>query len=172
MRARRFAIAALALTFVGGGPPATAQEGGLAAHDASQPIEINADRLEVNQKANEAKFFGNVEAVQGGMHLRSDQMRVVYALGEGSNDGQAVRRIEVEGNVVITSPSETARGQSGFYDVPGNKIELEGDVVLERGGNVIKGARLDVDLAASTAAVTAAPEGRVRALFLPQQGGS
>jgi lipopolysaccharide export system protein LptA len=144
-----------------------------------EPIEITADRLVLAQDQQLATFYGNVDAVQGDTTLRSDELRVYYTSSEerqASGSDQSVRRLEAEGNVVITKPGETASGESGVYDVLTRKMMLEGDVVLTRGQNVVRGDRLDVDLETSVSTVSSAPapggqrDGeRVRALFAPEQ---
>ena len=51
------------------------------------------------------------------------------------------------------------------------RIQLVDDVVLTRGGNVIRGTRLDMDLNSGVSKVIGgAANQRVRALFTPQQG--
>lgn len=146
-----------------------------------QPIEIVADRLQVNQEQQLAVFSGNVNAVQGDMNLRADQLRVFYtdtddepaggaAAGGAGGDAQSIRRIEAQGNVMLSQPGETAEGDQGVYDPVANKLVLEGDVVLTRGQNVVRGNRLDSDLASGVSVVSAAPGGqRVRALFVQGQ---
>ncbi len=156
---------------------ATAQQNGLAAHDSILPIEVTADRLTVEQNNQMATFAGNVEAVQGELVLRADEVRVAYAFGEQQTaPAQVIRRIEAEGNVVISTPEETAKADRAVYDVIGGTMQLEGNVVLVRGENVIEGARLDIDLEAGRAVMTAGAEtgGRVRATFVPakEQGGA
>jgi len=145
--------------------------GGLGSHDASLPIEIVADRLTVEQAEARAVFLGNVLAEQGEMLLRADRLVVYYQLGEAGIDGQAIRRIEVEGNVTIASAEETAVGDEGFYDVTGAMIELAGNVVLTRDANVIRGDRLEIDVERQLATMTSMPDRpageRVRALFRP-----
>ena len=154
---------------------AQATGGGLGTHDTSQPIEIVADRLTVEQAAGRAVFLGNVLAEQGEMLLRADRLVVYYALGdEGAASEQAIRRIEVDGNVTIASAEESAVGDAGFYDVAGGRIELTGNVVLTREANVIRGDLLEIDVAQQVATMTAAPGRpageRVRALFRPSAG--
>jgi lipopolysaccharide export system protein LptA len=157
--------------------PAVAQTtttGGLGSHDSSLPIEIVADRLTVEQTEGRAIFIGNVLAEQGEMVLRADELIVYYALGEdNAASQQAIRRIEVEGNVTIASAEETAVGDAGFYDVTGAMIELSGNVVLTRDANVIRGDLLEIDVARQLATMTSAPDRpageRVRALFRPSQ---
>ncbi len=152
--------------------------GGLGSHDATLPIEIVADRLTVEQALGRAVFLGNVLAEQGDMMLRADRLVVYYALDDDGADaapGQAISRIEVEGNVTLASTAETAVGDSGFYDVTGAMIELAGNVVLTREANVIRGDLLEIDVERQLATMTSAPGRsageRVRALFRPSQDG-
>ncbi len=144
---------------------------GLAQHDPNLPIEITADRLVVEQNQERAIFSGNVQAVQGNLSLRAQRLLVYYHLaGEEKAETQAVRRIEAEGKVVISSPNENATAERAVYDVREGRIRLEGKVVLTSGENVIEGERLEIDLAARTAVVSASADktgGRVRALFIP-----
>jgi lipopolysaccharide export system protein LptA len=149
-------------------------ENGLGAHDTSQPIEIVADRLTVQQADGRAVFEGNVVAEQGELALSAARLIVYYQ--QGQNDAapqQAIRRIEVEGDVSIASPSETATGDSGYYDVVGGEIVLTGNVVLTREANVVTGDRLEIDVARrlATMSTTDSAKGRVRALFQPSAGG-
>jgi lipopolysaccharide export system protein LptA len=150
-------------------------------HDSSLPIEITADLLEVEQRDRIATFTGNVDAVQGDLVLSADKLRVFYtgndqAGGAAPGATGSIRRIEADGNVFITSPQETAEGESGVYDVVGDLLTLDGSVVLTRGENVIRGQQLEIDLASGRSRVTAAtpssegggPRDRVRALFTPE----
>jgi lipopolysaccharide export system protein LptA len=177
-RAGLRAGAALLLALLAGGP-LTAQS---LRHDSSLPIEITADRLEVLQQQQLATFSGNVDAVQGDLVLSADQLRVYYdqadapAGAAAAGGGRAIRRIEAVGNVFVTSPRETAAGEFGIYDVATSLITLEGQVVLTQDDNVIRGQRLEVDLASGRSQVFAAvpsaegggPGERVRAIFTPQ----
>lgn len=150
-------------------------------HDSSLPIEITADRLEVAQADQVATFSGKVDAVQGDLVLSADRLKVYYGNKQDGAPtptlaGGSIRRIEAEGNVFLSSPRETAQGETGVYDVAGNQMTLEGSVVLTQGDNVVRGDRLEVDLASGQSRVLAAvpaSEGgsapqRVRALFTPQ----
>jgi lipopolysaccharide export system protein LptA len=150
-------------------------------HDSSLPIEITADTLEVLRNEQIATFTGNVDAVQGDMVLSADLLRVYYGDDDGAEapgpaSANSIRRIEAEGNVFLSSPRETAQGDAGVYDVASNQLTMEGAVVLTRDDNVIRGQRLEVDLASGLSRVLAAvpsaqggtaPQ-RVRALFTPE----
>src|SRR5579864_7306747 len=129
-------LAGLFATFAGGGV-ATAQLALGQKHDNSQPIEISADSLEVEQDKQIATFRGKVDAIQGEMHLRADTLVVHYRQkgdagskapqaksppktgGAGGDPfgGGAISRIDASGNVFVSSPEETAQGDTGVYDV-------------------------------------------------------
>jgi lipopolysaccharide export system protein LptA len=157
-------------------------------YDTKQPIEINADELEVFQGENRAVFTGNVVAIQGMVRLKSDRMNVFYTASESSktasknkakvkqetNPAQGgIDRIEVTGNVFLSTPTETASGTQGEYDVKGQEVRLSGNVVLTRDKNTLKGDRLVYSFATGKSLLTAggtAQNGkkeRVRALFVP-----
>jgi lipopolysaccharide export system protein LptA len=178
-RVLALAVAAAALawspTWSPGGSPAWSQ--GLQ-HDSKLPIEITADSLEVMQNQQIATFLGNVDAVQGDLVLTSDQLRVHYRGGGESEPGVtagSIRRIEAMGNVFMSSPEETAQGEFGVYDVDGALLTLEGSVVLTRDENVVRGERLEIDLATGRSQMFAAvpstaggaPGQRVKAVFVP-----
>ena len=75
--------------------------------------------------------------------------------------------------MVLRQPGETAEGDAGVYDPVAGTLVLEGNVVLTRGENVVRGTRLDSNLDSGVSVVTAARGAdrnqRVRALFVPEQ---
>lgn len=154
-------------------PPLRAQTPMLPGQDSKAPIEIVADSLEVRQNERRAIFKGNVDATQGERSLRADELQVLY--GEERGGGQQIRRIDAIGRVIVSEPGQTAQGDRGSYDPVAGKIVLDGNVVLTRGDDVVRGGQLEMDLATGTAVVRAArpggpPSERVRALFVPREG--
>ena len=144
-------------------------------YDTSLPIEITADSLEVRQEEQIAVFRGNVDAVQGDLNLRADELTVYYRTGD--ENGNSVRLIEAHGNVFLSSPTEMAQGENGVYNVDADTVELTGTVVLTRGETVIRGDRLEMDLATGrsrvlSGGVETGGEGRVKALFVPKSDNS
>ncbi len=150
--------------------------------DLDQPIDISADSLEVRQKENTAIFQGNVIAAQGRIRLRADRVSVHYrpraSTGVAGAIEGAISKLDAVGNVFISSPTETAQGKTGVYDVDNKLVSLRGDVVLTRGENVLRGGRLVINLATgvttmdggtSGAKGAAKPSGRVRGVFHPDQ---
>ncbi len=175
MNAARRTLALLALVLGAGVTGAAAQEAVLLDHDTSQPIEITADTLEFQRDQGVAIFSGAVNAIQGDMVLRADILRVHYRAGEESNAGfsGAISRIDAQGSVFFSTLAETAKGDSGVYDVRNGTITLIGAVVLTRGDNVLTGNRLELNLATGSSRLYsdgADGEGRVHGLFVPVEG--
>lgn len=134
-------------------------------HNSGQPIQVNADAFYADLNAETGTYRGNVVIVQGDMKLRANEVHVV------APDGKA-RRMEARGNVVVDSPSGTATGDNGVYDVTARVIHLTGNVRLTKGPNIMRGSALDVEMATGQAHLvavdTAGRPGRVQAVFVPQ----
>ncbi|MDA0260608.1 MAG: lipopolysaccharide transport periplasmic protein LptA [Proteobacteria bacterium] len=140
------------------------------AHDSKLPIEITADSLEVKQNEQLAIFRGNVDALQGKMQLTANEVRVHYRPDSAKDAEGTISRINAHGGVRFSTPSETARGDSGVYDVDAQIITLTGSVVLTRGGDVIRGEKLVLNLATGESKIES--KQRVRGLFRPKNDGS
>ena len=179
MMRRIFLVACLALAPFGAawGQPAASNPLGRA-FDGNQPIEISADSLEVIQPQQLAIFKGNVDAVQGDLRLRADTLKVHYRqrpagqpapAGAAVNPQASIHRIDAVGRVFISSPEETARGDVGVYDVDNRVITLEGEVVLTRGDNVLRGNRATMDLASGRSIMVPTAGERVHGLFVPNK---
>lgn len=159
----------LAFALLAGLPVAQAQQFiDTSKHDSSQPLEITADALEVDQDNQSATFVGAVDVIQGDMHLNSDKLVVHYRDKEAAEQN-AIYRIDVEGNVRFATPTETAQGDTGVYDVDGGTIHLVGNVVLTSGDEaVIRGNELTMNLNTGQSEVSG---GRVKGYFVPDQSG-
>jgi lipopolysaccharide export system protein LptA len=138
--------------------------GGLS-HDASLPVEITADTLELDQAAGTALFTGTVKVGQGTLRMAADRMEVFYAGEPGSGTG-AIERMQADGNVTLSNGTEAAESARATYEVATGIIEMEGDVLLTQGANALSSERLRIDLNAGKGAL----EGRVRTIFVPSSG--
>ncbi|MDV3256869.1 MAG: OstA family protein [Sphingomonas sp.] len=157
------ALAALAALTLGAGL-AAAQDSisALKGHDSHAPIDLSADRAEAQDRADRAIFAGDVVVKQGALTLRTERLTLAYA----SQDGIDINRIDASGGVVVTSPSETARGDFAVYDLNEGLITMVGNVRLERGGSFLSGARLTIDLDTGRAVI----DGGLRGVNQPGGG--
>ena len=121
----------------------------LRGHNSNAPIDLEANRLEVQDRADRAIFAGNVRVRQASLSLDTERLTVVYSEGGGIQ----IRRLDAAGGVVVRSPSETARGNFAVYDLDRKLITLVGNVQLERGGSRVMGSRLVIDLDSGRAVI-------------------
>lgn len=138
--------------------------GGLS-HDASQPVEITAERLDLDQAAGSAVFSGAVKVGQGTLRLAADRVVVFYADSAASGGGQ-VERMVADGNVTLSNGTEAAEAEHATYEVAAGTIEMTGDVLLTQGQNALSSQTLHIDLNKGTGQL----EGRVQTIFVPGTG--
>lgn len=138
-----------------------------------QPVQIEAATLEVRDKDKVATFSGNVHVIQGDTDMRSRTLVVFYeedssvksgvkAAQPGPGGSSQIKRLEANGNVIVTQKDQTATGDKGIFDMRANTVTLLGNVVISQGQNVLRGERLVVDL---TSGVSRVEGGRVQGLF-------
>ncbi|HEY5711408.1 MAG TPA: LptA/OstA family protein [Allosphingosinicella sp.] len=154
--------------------PALSQSGSSSSiknHDASAPVDVASERIEVQDRANRAIFSGNVVAVQGNLRLNSSRLTVVYA---NSGNNTQIQRLEASGGVTLRSPTETARGQFAIYDLGRRLVTMIGGVTLDQGANHVQGGRLVLDLDSHRAVMDGgAQTGRVSGRFtVPRRTGN
>jgi len=152
------ALAAVALT-ASVLPVLAASSGGMSdafkgfGANGKDPIQIEADSLEVLDKDRNAVFTGNVHVLQKDTVLKTQRLRVFYE-GNGASDlakgdaagAQAIRRFEAEGKVLISQKDQTVTGDRGWFDMHTQTAQITGGVVLTQGKNVARGERLSIDL--------------------------
>lgn len=137
------------------GQPAVGQEAtsALRGHNTNAPVDVAADRIEVQDRADRAIFAGNVVARQADLTLNAGRVTVAYS----DRGGIEIQRIDASGGVTVRSPSETARGQFAIYDLRNRLITLLGNVTLVRGDSNVRGGRLVLDLASGRAVMDGGP---------------
>lgn len=136
---------------------------------SGEPIQIEADTLEVRDVEKLAIYSGNVRARQGETLLQAPEMYVFYD-GAVDADGGApsgFSRIEAYPDVVVSSPEQTATGDHMVIDMTQDLITMSGNVVLTEGMNVVRGERLVVNMTTKQGRVEG---GRVQTLITPSGG--
>ena len=128
--------------------------------DPSQPVEVTADALDVDQADGTAVFTGNVVVGQGEMRLSATEVEVIYKA-----DRSGIERLIASGEVILVNGPDAAEAENADYTIDTGIIVMTGDVLLTQGQNALSGERLNVDLAAGTARMT----GRVKTILIPEQ---
>jgi lipopolysaccharide export system protein LptA len=177
MKAFLLGSAAICLAaFAVAGIPARGQTSALRGHNSNAPVDWSADRIEVQDRANRVILSGNVVAKQEELTLTAGRVTVAYSSGRGID----IHRMDATGGVTVRSPSETARGSFGIYDLDRKIITLIGNVNLVQKDANVSGERLTIDLESGRAVMdgggppgTTRQGGRVTGTFtVPQRKGS
>jgi lipopolysaccharide export system protein LptA len=166
-------VAAAATAAIGAIAHAQEPISALRGHDSNAPVDVDAKRFEVQERADRAVFVGDVTVKQAALTLQTERLTIAYSTAGGVQ----IDRLDAAGGVVVRSPSETARGDFGIYDLNRKIITLIGGVELNRGGSRLSGARLVIDLNSGRAVIDGGPAGvgqsggRVTGRFtVPQRG--
>jgi lipopolysaccharide export system protein LptA len=170
-RVRVLGIILATAVLAGGGASAVAQvqqQQGVSAlkgHNSNAPVDVTADRIEVQDRADRALFVGNVHATQAELTLDTDRLTVAYSSKPGATGGSTagggvqIHRLDAAGGVVVHSPSETAKGDLGIYDLDRKLITIIGNVRLTQRDNVVTGQRLVINLDSGRAVIDGGPPG-------------
>jgi lipopolysaccharide export system protein LptA len=136
---------------------------------------LTAARVDYNTKSKVAQITGDAVVREEQRRVRADRLVAYFKDGQGKG---SLRRVDAIGNVVITGPTEVARGDRGDYDVEAKVATLTGNVKLTRGDNQLNGERAEVDMRTGVSrllgdATAKTQDGkRVRVLIVPGEGES
>ncbi len=156
--------------------PAPAQVFG--GHNSNAPVNFNAGRIEVQDRADRVVLSGAVRVEQAGLVLNAARMTVAYS----NSGGIDVNRIDASGGVTIRKSGDTATGNVAIYDLNRRLITLVGGVTLiQSNGNRLSGGRVIIDLNSGRSTIdgrsagdsgpgTSTSDGRVSGTFtVPQR---
>ena len=89
------------------------------------PIEVEAENgIEWRRDEKIVLARGNARAIRGDTKVTADTLSAHYReLNDGSSE---IWQLEADGNVAISSPTETAYGEKGIYDVEKGFLRLTG----------------------------------------------
>jgi lipopolysaccharide export system protein LptA len=149
---------------VAAAPPAPAPK---RSANPAQPVDVEADRLESNQKEGLVIFTGNVVARHNNSTQYADRMEVY--LDDG---GDRVLRTVSTGTVrIITRNCRTGTAQRVEYYDAEQKVILIGDARVWEDENVVTGERITIFIAEDRSLVEAGAQGRVKGVFYPRREG-
>lgn len=144
------------------GPVAGAQDTNVAfaglKTDTTQPVQVDADQLSVNQEDGNATFSGNVVITQGTMKLQAALVTILY-----SADRKAIESLRAEGGVTLAAGTDAATAETAEYLPDTGDLTLTGNVVLTQGAAAISGEKLVLSLKSGLGTMT----GRVTTIFTP-----
>ena len=139
------------------------------------PIHIEADRMESDHQREAVLFAGNVEASQGDLLIRADEMTVFYAKpkeANGSGADKSIDNLHATGNVKIVKKDWAATGDVVEYKADERKVVLTGNTKVYQDNNTVSGDRVVLFLDESKSVVEKQGTdegGRVKAFFYPEK---
>jgi lipopolysaccharide export system protein LptA len=137
------------------------------------PINIEADRMKSDQQKNVVTFTGNVDARQGDLIIKAEQMTVSYGSGSGKSGNFAagnVEKIHARGKVTISNKDWTAKADSLDFYTAEEKAHLIGNAEARQGQNTVSGESIILFLKEGRSVVEGGSngEGRVKAVIYPK----
>lgn len=144
-----------------------------------EPIHIEADRMESDQKTEAVIFVGNVEARQGNLLIQAARMTVYYQKPGASKTGRtagaeaarAIDKLLATGGVKIVRENWVATGDQLEYLSGDRKIILTGNTKVWQNNNLVTGDRIVLYLDQGKSVVEKNDDGqggRVKAFFYPE----
>jgi lipopolysaccharide export system protein LptA len=134
-----------------------------AAYDPKAPVEVTSDSLRIDNSDGSAVFDGDVNVVQGQLHITAQLVRVEYETGEAET--RDVSKILASGNVTFVNGKEAAEADRAEYDVAAKKIIMSGDVIVTQGVTAISGDKMTVNLETGKGVIS----GRVKTVLKPSE---
>ncbi len=110
--------------------------------DSDQPIEVEADALEIRDDDNISTYSGNVSLVQGSMRIAADRLVIYF------NDQNELVRMEMTGTPAtfrqLNDDNREMRGQADRldYDETSSLLVLTGNALFDNNGDTIQGSSI------------------------------
>ncbi|MEQ1698032.1 MAG: LPS export ABC transporter periplasmic protein LptC [Hyphomicrobiaceae bacterium] len=162
--------------------------------DPNSPVDIEADKLAVDDGKKQAVFSGDVKAAQGDFVIRTGELHAVYSgeaglasvsapAGDKPKVPAQLTKIEAKGKVIVASKqNQQVTGDWATFDMKANTVVVGGkEVILTQDKNIVTCNKLLIDMTSGlsrciTESVagkgeTAGPgkRGRASVIFYPQE---
>lgn len=130
--------------------------------DMEQPIMIEADSLEINDREGTSLYRGNVVVDQGTIHITADSVKVTQRQDRADHilaRGKPVffRQQADEKGQMVEGTAETAE-----YDADSDTLYLTGNAILKQGKDSLKSDRIVYDRAKAVVRAGASAQGEKR----------
>lgn len=164
----RFTWSLLALVAVAASPARAADR------DEDDPIRIQANSVEANDKTGAVVYSGNVQAEQGDLTIRADRVEIQTRDGRTElirATGAPAKLRQKAGRENEEIRAEAARVE---YRVSTGKIDMHGKVSLRRGEDLLTADTLHYDMQSKSLSAAGDDKGagRVHAVIQPKSAAS
>lgn len=137
--------------------------------DRSQPVAVEADRVELDQQANRSIYTGQVRIRQGTMVLTGEQV-----VAEHDTKGASIRQVTAQGKPAtyeqVLKPGDPpvhARARRMIYNAQQQTLHLIGEAFVSQGTNTLAGNDILYNLATNRMVAQGSESKRIRIQFLP-----
>jgi lipopolysaccharide export system protein LptA len=145
--------------------------------DRDQPVEISADRAELDEKNFSARYVGHVELKQGSLQIKADSLSI-----QATADGK-VEVVTATGEPAELSQQPdadtapiTAKARTIDYRVADDIVTLTGDAEARQENNLFRGEVIQYDMQKKVLQAsgrdandaTGSTQGRVRMILYPR----
>ncbi len=143
--------------------------------DAEAPIEVEANRLDLDDRAGTAVYTGDVDIRQGSMRLTGDRVEIHRNdTGELSRAVATGERAYLEQQPAPDEPVVRGWGRTVVYHVAERRVELIDRAELHQGGDTFDGGYLEYFLDRRVVQARSEAEGvegrqRIRMTLQPEQ---
>jgi len=127
------------------------------------PVDVTADHLEADDKAQTLVFSGSAVATQDDVAIHGDRLTVKY-----TGEKREIERVIAEGSVRIIQGTRIATGAKAILYHTEERIVLTGSPKVRDGDNFVQGQEITLYLNDQRSVVTGGAGGRVKAVFTPQ----
>lgn len=127
-----------------------------------EPIVINADKLEYNNKEKLAVYSGNVDVKKGNFNLKADIVKIYL------NDKGDVSKIYAIGNVYFQQENKWGKSKEAEYYKDKNLIILKINAEVHQDKNVVEGDEIQYYIDEEKA-IALSKSNRVRSILFPKE---
>lgn len=127
------------------------------------PVEVTADRLEVDDRTQILVFVGNAVATQDDVTISGERLTVKY-----TGEQREIEQIVAEGAVRIVQGTRIATGEKAILYHVEDRIVLTGSPKVSDGSDFVQGQEITIFMNDLRSVVTGGNGGRVKAVFTPQ----
>ncbi len=140
----------------------------------NDPIQIEADKLEIIDNENTALLTGNVSVVQGATLLQATRIKVFYErASEKGKTKSGIRKIEASGKVAVRSGENKVSADKATINMISETVLMTGNVVVSQTGNVLSACKVTINLKTNVSNVTPCSSNsgseRVKILLTPKK---
>jgi len=131
------------------------------------PIQIEANHMLSMENSDSVQFSGDVDARQGEVRIRCDEMTVYYTkadkkIRKTEKKSQQVEKLYCDGNVEVTKKDWLGTSQKLVYLKKIRQVILTGHAKAWQGQNMVSGAKIIYYLDEGRSEVISGPAGKAK----------